>query len=152
MFLANVEQIDQPGTYWYHSHGKGQYPDGLRGAMIIHDPSSPYKDQYDEEIVLTVSDWYHEQMAPLISKFINRKNPQGNEPIPDAVLFNDTQDLKIAVQPGKTYMIRIINIGAFVGQYVWFEGHSMHIVEVDGVYTEPAEAQIIYLTAAQRYS
>src|SRR5437773_10718303 len=91
-------------------------------------------------------------MPSLITSFINRKNPTGAEPIPNAALFNDTQDLKVAVQPGKTYMIRMINFGAFAAQYVWFEGHSMRIVEVDGVYTEPAEAQMIYLSAAQRYS
>lgn len=41
-----------------HSHEKGQYPDGLRGPMIIDDPEDPYADEYDEEYVLTISDWY----------------------------------------------------------------------------------------------
>lgn len=145
-------QVEQPGTYWYHSHDSGQYPDGIRGPLIVHDPENPYKDQFDEELVLTVSDWYHDQMAPLLKKFLNVENPTGAEPIPDSNLFNDTQNLKVAVQPGKTYFIRMINVGAFIGQYVWFEGHTMRIVEVDGVYTEPAEASVIYITAAQRYS
>ncbi|PYH89332.1 multicopper oxidase [Aspergillus ellipticus CBS 707.79] len=30
--------IEQTGTYWYHSHTKGQYPDGLRQALLITDP------------------------------------------------------------------------------------------------------------------
>lgn len=147
-----VGQIDQPGTYWYHSHDKGQYPDGLRGPLIIHDPKNPFKDQYDEELVLSVSDWYHDQMPDLISFFISKANPSGAEPVPKAALFNDTQDLKIPVQPGKTYFIRMVNIGAFAGQYIWFEGHNITIVEVDGVYHEPAEASMIYLAAAQRCS
>jgi iron transport multicopper oxidase len=46
----------------------------------------------------------------------------------------------------------MVNIGAFAGQRVWFEGHTMKIVEVDGIYTDPFEADMIYLTAAQRYS
>jgi iron transport multicopper oxidase len=33
----------------------GQYPDGLRGPLIIYDPADPYADDYDEEIVLTTS-------------------------------------------------------------------------------------------------
>lgn len=145
-------QIDQPGTYWYHSHDSGQYPDGLRGPLIISDPDSPYKDQYDEEIVLTLSDWYHDQMPGLLSWFISYANPTGAEPVPDSALMNETQDLKIIVEPGKTYMFRIINIGAFAAQYLWFEGHTMRVVEVDGIYTEEADANMIYLTAAQRYS
>ncbi|KAF9876624.1 iron transport multicopper oxidase fet3 [Colletotrichum karsti] len=144
--------ITQPGTYWYHSHTQSQYPDGLRGPLIIHDPENPYKDRYDEEIVLTLSDWYHEQMQVLIPQFMSKTNPTGAEPVPKAALMNETQNLTISIQPGKTYLFRVINIGAFAGQYLWFEGHNMSIVEVDGVYTKPSEAEMIYLSAAQRCS
>jgi iron transport multicopper oxidase len=40
-----------------HSHNFGQYPDGLRGPLIVHDPMGPYEDEYDEEYILTISDW-----------------------------------------------------------------------------------------------
>ncbi|KAF5495342.1 Iron transport multicopper oxidase fetC [Colletotrichum siamense] len=144
--------ITQPGTYWYHSHTKSQYPDGLRGPLIIHDPDNPYRDQYDEEVIVTLSDWYHEQMQVLIPPFMSKTNPTGAEPVPKAALMNETQNLTISIQPGKTYFFRVINIGAFAGQYLWFEGHNISIVEVDGVYTQPAEADMIYLSAAQRCS
>ncbi|KAI1199306.1 Cupredoxin [Nemania serpens] len=144
--------INQPGTYWYHSHTTGQYPDGLRGPLIIHDPESPFLGQYDEEIILTVSDWYHEEMAVMLPAFNSKGNPTGAEPVPQAALFNETQNLTVAVQPGKTYLFRMVNIGAFAGQYVWFEGHNISIVEVDGVYHQPAEAEMIYIATAQRYS
>lgn len=112
----------------------------------------PYKSQYDEEIILSVSDWYHDQMQDLIPAFINKANPTGAEPVPDAALFNDSQNITFSMEAGKTYLVRMVNIGAFAGQYVWFEGHNMTVVEVDGIYTEQAEAEMIYLTAAQRYS
>lgn len=112
----------------------------------------PFADQYDEEVVLTFSDWYHDLMRPLLAGFIRYSNPTGAEPVPQSALMNDTQNLTISIEPGKTYLFRIINIGAFAAQYVWFEGHTMRIVEVDGIYTEPAEADMIYMTAAQRYS
>ena len=144
--------VDQPGTYWYHSHTHGQYPDGLRGPLVINDPESPFRAAYDEELVLTVSDWYHDQMPGLLSFFISRSNPTGAEPVPKSALLNETQNLKVNVRPGRTYLFRTVNIGAFAGQYLWFEGHNMTIVEVDGVYTQPAEASMIYLSAAQRYS
>jgi len=143
--------IDQPGTYWYHSHTRGQYPDGLRQQFVVHDPENPYLGQYDEEVPLTLSDWYHDEMPGLLAGFINYKNPTGAEPVPDSALMNDTQNLTVPVQPGKTYFFRLTNIGAFAGQYFWIEGHTMRIIEVDGVYTEPAEADMIYVTAAQRY-
>ena len=101
---------------------------------------------------MSVSDWYHEEMQVLIPKFINKANPRGPEPVPQSALFNDTQNLTVSIQPGKTYLFQVVNVGAFAGQYIWFEGHNMTIVEVDGVYTEQAEAEMIYLAAAQRCS
>ncbi|KAK4211143.1 Cupredoxin [Rhypophila decipiens] len=144
--------VKQPGTYWYHSHTKGQYPDGLRAPFIIHDPNNPFKDMYDEELVLTVSDWYHDQMPGLLNFFISKANPTGAEPVPNSALLNETQNLTIPVEPERTYLFRMINMGAFAGQYVWFEGHNITILEVDGIYTQPAEADMIYLSAAQRCS
>lgn len=149
-FVTDVLQLQQTGSFWYHSHLRGQYPDGLRGPLIIHDPNDPFKDKYDEEVVLTVSDWYHDQMATLLPQFVSRFNPTGAEPIPDSAIWNDTTNVQIAMEPGKTYLFRLINVGAFVGYYIWFDQHAMQIIEVDGVYHEPAEADMIYIAAAQR--
>jgi iron transport multicopper oxidase len=129
-----------------------QYPDGLRGALVVHDPDSPFKDMYDEEVVLTISDWYHDEMQGLIQKFMSKGNPTGAEPAPKSAIFNDMSDVSVKLQPGKTYLVRMVNIGAFASQYFWMEGHNMSIVEVDGVYTRPTEASMIYLSAAQRCS
>ncbi|KJZ80330.1 hypothetical protein HIM_00180 [Hirsutella minnesotensis 3608] len=144
--------IEQPGTYWYHSHTHAQYPDGLRGPLVVHDLDFPYKEKVDEELVLTLSDWYHEEMRTLIPRFMSKNNPTGAEPVPKAALINETMNLSVPVKPGKTYMLRIINIGAFAAQYFWIEGHKMRIVEVDGVYTKEAEADMVYIAAAQRVS
>lgn len=102
--------------------------------------------------MVTLSDWYHDSMPVLLKKFINVENPTGAEPVPDAALMNDTQNLHVNVQPGKTYMLRIVNMAAFAAQYFWIEGHNMTVVEVDGIYTEKAEASMLYITTAQRYS
>ncbi|KAF7520062.1 hypothetical protein G7054_g12891 [Neopestalotiopsis clavispora] len=144
--------LNQSGSYWYHSHTRGQYPEGFRQALIIQDPENPYLGQYDEERIITVSDWYHDQFRDLLKGFINYKNPTGAEPVPDAALINDTSTFTMDVEPGKTYLVHFINVGAFASQYLWFEGHTMKIVEVDGVWTEPAEADMIYISAAQRYT
>lgn len=117
----------------------GQYPDGLRGPLIVHDAAAPYADKVDEEIIFTISDWYHEQMPALLNSYQSRKNEEqtdGLEPIPDAPLINDQQNQKIKIEPGKTYLLRVIHMGNFVGMAVQFDGHPFTVVEVDGIYTE----------------
>jgi len=51
-FIANPA-----GTHWYHSHEKGQYPDGLRGKMIVHDRAWEKSLKIDDQIFLSMSDW-----------------------------------------------------------------------------------------------
>jgi iron transport multicopper oxidase len=58
----------------------------------------------------------------------------------------------INVQPGTTYLMRIVNTGAFAAQYFYIQDHTFEIVEIDGVYTERAEASVLYVAVAQRYS
>jgi FtsP/CotA-like multicopper oxidase with cupredoxin domain len=48
------------GTYWYHAHAGSLRVDGPVGALIIEDPYSPLV--YDEEHVLQITDWWHEDM------------------------------------------------------------------------------------------
>jgi iron transport multicopper oxidase len=50
-------KADPAGTSWYHGHDKGQYPDGLRGLLIVHDPEWEKSLNVDEQIYLSVSDW-----------------------------------------------------------------------------------------------
>lgn len=45
------------GTHWYHSHAKGQYPDGIRSPMIVHDPVWEDSLAVEAQYILSVSDW-----------------------------------------------------------------------------------------------
>ena len=149
-YLYNFTTHEQVGSYWYHSHTGAQYSDGLRGAFIIHDPHVPF--EYDDEKVITISETYHRQYDDLTREFKNRYNPTGAEPIPQNLLLNDTQNATIHFEADKTYLLRFINVGVFVSQYVYLEDHEMTIVEVDGVYVEPKTVEYLYIAVAQRYS
>lgn len=152
-FLRYNFTVEQSGSYWYHSHVNGQYPDGLRQAFLIHDPEDPYKEEFDEHLSFSVSDWYHEEVPDLMVDFLSKYNPDGSEPVPSSILFNDTQNVSIAVEPEKTYKLSIVNLGAFVSQYVQFEDHQVEVIEVDGVDTEKsAPTDLLYITAGQRYT
>ncbi|GKT92719.1 LOW QUALITY PROTEIN: multicopper oxidase [Colletotrichum tofieldiae] len=143
-----TSQFDQVGTYWYHAHNDGQYPEGLRGPLVIHDPKAPTRANMTRSLSSpsrTVDPISHQGAD-------QRREPTGAEPVPNSALMNDTQNLKVHVQPGKTYLVRMVNIGAFSSHYVWFEGHALRVVEVDGVWTDEADAETLYIAPAQRYS
>lgn len=142
--------VDQNGTYWYHCHTDFCYPDGYRQALIVHDSDAFFNDDYEEEFTVTLSDWYHDFVEDI--QFLSLYNPTGAEPVPNSFLFNETQRSSISVKPNTTYLIRLINIGAFVAQYFYIEDHTFKVVEIDGVYVEPAEADTLYISVAQRYS
>lgn len=150
-FTYNFTVMDQVGTYWYHSHSGNQYGDGLRGMFIIEDDAEEIPFSYDEEVTLTVSDWYHKLSGDLMTKFLSRYNPTGAEPVPQNALFNDTRNATWIVRPNTTYFMRIANMGLFTSQYLAIEDHKFTIVEVDGVYVKPYEVDFLYVAVAQRY-
>ena len=142
--------LQQNGTYWIHSHTVGQWPDGLRTPFVIHAPKERY--EYDEEVTVYLSDWYHDPMEQLKAKFADYRNPTGAEPVPNSALINDSQNVTFSMTPGKVYRFRLINVSGFAAFHFWMEGHTMEVIEVDGVDTEPKVADGIVLTSAQRYS
>ncbi|GMM30758.1 putative oxidoreductase [Martiniozyma asiatica (nom. inval.)] len=144
--------VDQVGTYWYHSHSGSQYSDGLRGLFIVHDTKYESNYQFDKELTWSISDWYHDSSTELIKQQLTRYNPTGAEPVPQNALFNDSRNVTVPVEKDTTYLIRIANIGIMVSQYVYIQGHDFEIIEIDGVYTKPQKANMVYLTVGQRVS
>ncbi|KAL1847754.1 Multicopper oxidase abr1 [Paecilomyces lecythidis] len=131
-------EVNQTGTYWYHSHKMGQYPDGLRGAIIVHDPNAPF--EYDDEFTILLSDWYHEQMVPLVEQYLSENSDPatgGLEPLPNSALVNDAINSTIKVEPDKTYLVHLLAVGNWPGFAFLFDQHNMTVVEVDGVYVDP---------------
>lgn len=89
--------------------------------------------------MFTVTDWYHDPMPVLLNSYQSVKNQDDNnglEPIPAGPLINDQLNQKITIEPGKTYLVRMIHVGSFLGMAIYFDGHPFTVVEVDGVYTE----------------
>lgn len=102
---------------------------------------------------MTLSDWYHEQAPYLINNMLSPSNPDGLPPDVDSALINDSAaPAKLSFEPGKTYKIRVINMAALASAMLQFDGHSMRIIEIDGIYTTIHDAQQIRISPAQRYT
>ncbi|RCH93210.1 hypothetical protein CU097_009834 [Rhizopus azygosporus] len=142
--------VQQHGSYWMHSHYMGQYTDGFRTPFIIHNINETYK--YDEDIVIPIQDWYHEQSNTNLASFMSVYNPTGAEPVPQSGFMLNSVNDSITFTPGKTYRLRLINMSGFSMFYFSIDGHSLDIIEIDGVETQRKTVQSVYLTAAQRVS
>lgn len=59
--------VQQSGTYWYHSHSGFQEQTGMFGAIII-DPEESDPVAYDREHVILLSDWTDEEPNDVYAK------------------------------------------------------------------------------------
>ncbi|KAI7904666.1 Cupredoxin [Cokeromyces recurvatus] len=142
--------VTQAGTFWIHSHFKVQYLDGLRLPLIVYDPNEPF--EYDEDKIITVSDWYHENSYTNLEKYLNRENIKGSAPVPQSGLINDHVNSTITFKPGRTYRLRLINMSGIASFGISIDDHDMTVIEVDGVLTKPTLTKTVYMAAGQRIS
>ena len=59
--------VEQAGTYWYHSHSAFQEQAGLYGALII-DPDGPEHFSFQRDYVVLLSDWTDLAPAQLFAR------------------------------------------------------------------------------------
>ncbi|KAF6749971.1 laccase 2 precursor [Ephemerocybe angulata] len=152
-FLYKFSVPDQAGTFWYHSHHVSQYCDGLRGAMVVYDRFDPHRSTYDidnEATIITLADWYHTPApsAGLVptadATLINGKGRYAGGPtVPLAV---------IAVKRNKRYRFRLVSISCDPNYVFSIDGHTLTIIEVDGINVVPLSVDSIRIFAGQRFS
>ncbi|KAJ2770627.1 ferroxidase fet3 [Coemansia nantahalensis] len=150
-----VYELDNAGTFWLHGHDHHQNSDGLRAPMIVHDKPGTEPFAYDQDILLPVEDWFHDEFADRIKQTID---PNATFPPPHGYasgLINGTDGdstRPLRFEPGRTYRLRLINMSALM----WFQfslpGHKLEVIEIDGEYTAPLSVDGIDIGPAQRYS
>nr|QPA20088.1 laccase 5 [Amylostereum areolatum] len=155
-FLYDFQVPGQAGTFWYHSHYRNQYCDGLRGALVIYDPNDPHASLYDvddDSTVITLADWYH---------YLSTEPPANGVPSPNSTLINglgrfpegpsDSPLAIVNVTAGQRYRFRLVSISCDDNFVFSIDGHTLTVIEVDGVSHEPLVVDNIQIFAAQRYS
>ncbi|KAJ7260636.1 laccase 2 precursor [Mycena rebaudengoi] len=154
-FLYDFQVPDQAGTFWYHSHLSTQYCDGLRGPLIVYDKADPHKSLYDiddDSTIITLADWYH---------YLSPQSPKQAPNMFNSTLINGlgryekgplTPLAVISVVSNKRYRFRLISMSCDPNWIFSIDGHSMTIIEVDGVNHQPLTVDSIQIFAGQRYS
>ncbi|KAI0800683.1 laccase E [Fomes fomentarius] len=153
-FLYDFQVPDQAGTFWYHSHLSTQYCDGLRGPFVVYDPQDPHASLYDvddDSTVITLADWYHTaaRLGPAFplgadSTLINGLGRSTGTPNAELAVINVTK--------GKRYRFRLVSLSCDPNHVFSIDGHTLNIIEVDSINTEPHTVDNLQIFAAQRYS
>ncbi|KAI4314927.1 hypothetical protein L6164_027787 [Bauhinia variegata] len=125
---------DQIGTYTYFPSTKLHKAAGGFGGLNIAQRSVitiPYP-QPAGEFTLLVGDWYKTN-----HKVLRRLLDGGKAlPFPDDLLINGQANSTVLTgEAGKTYKIRISNVGLSTSVNFRIQGHKMQLIEVEGAHT-----------------
>lgn len=150
------------GTSWYHSHYAIQAWMGVFGPMVIHGPTSK---EYDVDAgTIFLNDWSHDPVDAMYDAaenaltggprtmdngLINGMNTWGAEGTANQT--GQRFELPTKFEPGKTYLLRIIN-GAIQSSYKFYiDGHQLEVINMDFTNIKPYTTDILSIEIGQRY-
>ncbi|KAF5196799.1 L-ascorbate oxidase-like protein [Thalictrum thalictroides] len=137
-FTYHFQPKDQIGSYFYFPSTGFQKAAGGFGGLRTNSRlliPVPYADPEDDLTVL-IGDWYTKSHTALRKKLDSGKLLHR----PDGILMNgktgktggkDDEPL-FTLKQGKTYKIRVCNVGLKTSLNFRIQGHSMKLVEMDG--------------------
>ncbi|KAJ2329970.1 ferroxidase fet3 [Coemansia sp. RSA 2702] len=152
-FTYEINTAAQSGTFWIHGHTRHADVDGLRTPFIIHSNKTPV--DYDEELVITLEDWYSLEFLVRM-EYVDNVKGQERPPVNYATGLlngydaNRTAPIKFC--PGKRYRLRVISMAANNWSVFRISGHKMTVIEADGVRLMPLEVDGLNLGPGQRNS
>ncbi|KAL7595365.1 hypothetical protein Lser_V15G27581 [Lactuca serriola] len=160
----NFQVKDQIGSYFYFPSLNFQRASGGFGGFIIN-PRSVIPTPFDNpagDIVVLIGDWYIRNHTDL-RKTLDAGKALG---MPDGVLingkgpyrYNDTlvpdniDHETINVEPGKTYRIRVSNVGVSTSLNFRIQNHNLLLAETEGSYTVQQNYTSLDIHVGQSYS
>ncbi|BAT91139.1 hypothetical protein LR48_Vigan08g192500 [Vigna angularis] len=150
-FTYTLQVKDQIGSFFYFPSLAFHKAAGGFGAIkILSRPRIPVPfPEPAADYSLLIGDWYQ----------IDHKKLQGvldfghRLPLPQAVLINGRPNgTTFTIEQGKTYRLRISNVGLENTLNFRIEGHSMKLVEVEGTHTIQTEYSSLDVHVGQSYS
>ncbi|KAJ6826310.1 uncharacterized protein M6B38_372850 [Iris pallida] len=155
---------DQIGSFFYFPSTNFQRAAGGYGGIIVNNRDVipvPFNTP-DGDITLMIGDWYNKNHTDLRKELdagkdlgmpdgvlINGKGPYryNNTLVPDGIDYET-----INVQPGKTYRLRVHNVGIKTCLNFRIESHNLLLVETEGSYTMATNYSNLDICVGQSYS
>ncbi|KAF8379264.1 hypothetical protein HHK36_028697 [Tetracentron sinense] len=155
---------DQIGSFFYFPSLNFQRAAGGYGGFIINNRpviSLPFATP-DGDIIIMIGDWYtrnHSDLRKTLSDgkdlgmpdgvVINGKGPYryNNTLVPDGIEYESFE-----VHPGKTYRIRVHNVGISTSLNFRIQNHNLLLAESEGTYTMQQNYTSLDIHVGQSYS
>ncbi|KAG9137921.1 hypothetical protein Leryth_023661 [Lithospermum erythrorhizon] len=156
-FTQKIVLTDELGTLWWHAHSEWSRAT-VHGALLVYPEEGttyPFpKPRGEMQIVL--GEWWNSDIAVVHDELIE----SGGDPeISDAYVINgqpgdlyncsQSDTFRMKVEPGKTYLLRMVN--AVMNNILFFSvaNHSLTVVGSDGAYTKPLTSNVISIAPGQ---
>ncbi|CAI9775539.1 unnamed protein product [Fraxinus pennsylvanica] len=155
---------DQIGSFFYFPSLHFQRASGGFGTFIINNRPIipiPFDTPYGD-ITILIGDWYTQNHTAL-RKTLNAGKDLG---MPDGVLINGKGPFRyndtlvpdgidyetITVEPGKTYRLRVSNVGISTSLNFRIQSHNLLLAEAEGSYTVQQNYTSLDIHVGQSYS
>ncbi|GLJ37011.1 hypothetical protein SUGI_0749940 [Cryptomeria japonica] len=156
-FTYRFTIIAQEGTLWWHAHVSWLRAT-VHGALVIHPKEGclyPFPRPH-AEIPIVLGEWWN--IDPVMVEYESILT--GGAPnISDAFTINGqpgdlypcskSETTKFSVQPGKTYLLRIINAAVNSELFFKIASHNITVVAVDASYTKPYTTDVMFIAPGQ---
>lgn len=142
--------VQQPGTYWYHSHQPpvlDQVDRGLYGAFIVKAPEDA---SYSGDHVLVLDDWF----LGADGRRLDGTARGGMERFGNVETVNG--ETATAIEPlvfrtGELHKLRFINASTAAVHALRISGHTFRVTHTDGhALTQPYQTDSISLSPGER--
>ncbi|KAK4480610.1 hypothetical protein RD792_013688 [Penstemon davidsonii] len=160
----NFQVKDQIGSFFYYPSLNMQRASGGFGPIVVMNRdiiSTPFATP-DGDIVIMIGDWYTHNHTAL------RRSLEGGRGLgmPDGVLINGKGPYRynttlvpdginhetINVDPGKTYRVRVHNVGVSTSLNFRIQNHNLLLAETEGYYTSQQNYTSLDIHVGQSYS
>ncbi|KAG2254443.1 hypothetical protein Bca4012_058029 [Brassica carinata] len=142
---------DQIGSFYYFpSLAFHKAAGGFGGFRILSRPGIPvpFADPAGDYTVL-IGDWYKSNHTDLKAQLDSGRKL----PLPDGILINGRgSGATLNVEQGKTYRLRISNVGLQDSLNFRIQNHKMKVVEVEGTHTLQTTFSSLDVHVGQSYS
>jgi L-ascorbate oxidase len=140
-----------PGTHMYHSHS-GLQAVTTFGALIVDDPTRPWEVAEAPSGPIAISDSW-EGIDRLTQEQGLIESPFKWEGEPSNLLINGQKNFVLTLDPGRTYLLRLIGAMSLSTVVFGITQHPMTVVEVDGKLVLPRHnISSIEIASGQRYA